>query len=651
MSFGIEHILVFLVVLGVLVFVHELGHFVAAKLCNVYVDRFSLGMPPRLFGFKFKETDYCIGLLPIGGYVKMAGQEDAPLSEEEREQTYGNVPPDRWFNNKPVWQRAFILVAGPAMNIVLAVAIYALMAGYGREVPLAEIDNRIGYIEEESPADSAPLYAATDSTQPEFEREPDATGWQAGDRIVAIDGKPVNSFQDILVAAILGGGSEVIAEIERPQPDGTVERYLSPITAQRLKESDEARRFGVMPFRTALIEDVFPASPAMESGIAPGDIILWANGQRVDQATFSTMVRELEPGTVIDVIVQRDGEHIPLTLQTRREGEIAGIGLEPQLFRGALSRSAEAPKISDQAPQPLLREFGLQPGEVVQAVNGSSETWATLADLLDNDPDTTVQLVLSEPGVDEIRKLELPLNDALHAITGVDPRGQPVVRGVSETIAEKTGLQKRDRIVQIEGRPATAGLLYRLERERIGETIEVTVERPQLLFGLLQKAETFTTQLEVTPIQQIGVLFGTYTVFRREAPANILPYAIAESWRQVEQIGQILSRLLTGGLSPKLLGGPVMIGDAVTTAYDVGFFYLLDITAMISVNLAVFNLLPLPILDGGQLVFLLVEAIRRRPVSMRVMETVQQVGFIFIIGLLLFVTFNDVSRIVERFLP
>ena len=74
-------ILIFIVVLGLLVFFHELGHFLAAKACNVYVDRFSLGMPPRIAGIRFGETDYCIGALPLGGYVKMAGQEDTPLSE------------------------------------------------------------------------------------------------------------------------------------------------------------------------------------------------------------------------------------------------------------------------------------------------------------------------------------------------------------------------------------------------------------------------------------------------------------------------------------------------------------------------------------------------------------------------------------------
>ncbi|MFM1918892.1 MAG: hypothetical protein RLZZ303_526, partial [Candidatus Hydrogenedentota bacterium] len=104
---------VFILVLSLLVFVHELGHFLAAKACNIYCDRFSIGMPPRLFGFKWGETDYCIGALPFGGFVKMAGQEDAPLSDEEREATYGHVPSDRWFNNKPVYQRIIVLVAGP----------------------------------------------------------------------------------------------------------------------------------------------------------------------------------------------------------------------------------------------------------------------------------------------------------------------------------------------------------------------------------------------------------------------------------------------------------------------------------------------------------------------------------------------------------
>ena len=124
-------ILIFILVLGVLIFVHELGHFLAAKACNIYVDRFSLGMPPRAFGVKIGETDYCIGALPLGGYVKMAGQEDAPLSDEERDSTYGHVPEHRWFNKKPVWQRCIVIVAGPLMNFVLAIVLYGVVAAVG----------------------------------------------------------------------------------------------------------------------------------------------------------------------------------------------------------------------------------------------------------------------------------------------------------------------------------------------------------------------------------------------------------------------------------------------------------------------------------------------------------------------------------------
>ena len=128
-------IIVFLLVLGLLIFVHELGHFVAAKACGVYCNRFSLGMPPRLIGFKFGETDYCLGALPFGGYVKMAGQEDAPMTEEEREKEYGHIPAHRWLNNRPLWQRVVVFAAGPFMNLVLAVILYAAVAAAGAEGP------------------------------------------------------------------------------------------------------------------------------------------------------------------------------------------------------------------------------------------------------------------------------------------------------------------------------------------------------------------------------------------------------------------------------------------------------------------------------------------------------------------------------------
>lgn len=654
MGFGPLDIAVFLIVLGVLVFVHELGHFLAAKACNVYVDRFSLGMPPRLFGFRYKETDYCIGLLPIGGYVKMAGQEDAPMSEEERTETYGHVPPERWYNNKPVWQRAVILVAGPAMNVLLAILIYGFIAGYGREVPYAQMTTQVGEIEDDSPASQAPLYEVPEGAVPDFDREPDASGWQTGDRIVTINGETVNQFQDIMVAAILGGGKRALVEIQRPLPDGVSERYLSPITAAHMDEDEEARRFGIAPFSPALIRHVFPGSPAEEGGLKAGDEILRADGKVVDQVTFSKMVREQPPGENIELVVDRDGKPLELTLRTRREGSFKDIAFEPPLRSALGILDQDSVDVSDADPD-FLQRIGLRPGDTVIAIDDSGEVGVTLRRLADETPSQSIEATVRTSsglfGESETRTVTLTAEELVHALTGVDPETRPEVRAVAPELQEKTGIQRKDRIIEIDGQPATVRRMREFERTRIGEIVPVKVERPAYLGGLYQKREMFEAELTIESIQQIGVVFGTKTVFKRERPANILPWAVAESYRQVERIGVVLSRLVTGGLSPKLLGGPVMIGDVVTTAYRVGFFYLLDITAMISVNLAVFNLLPLPVLDGGQLVFLGIEAVRRRPVSTRVMEAVQQVGFLFIIGLLLYVTFNDVSRIVERLLP
>jgi regulator of sigma E protease len=654
MGIGPIEIAVFFLVLGVLVFVHEMGHFLAAKACGIYVDRFSLGMPPRLFGFRYGETDYCIGLLPIGGYVKMAGQEDQPLSDEERDKTYGHVPPARWYNNKPVWQRAIVLVAGPAMNLVLAIVIYASMAGFGREVSQTEMETRIGDVEVGSPASAAPLYPAQAGAAPDFTAAPAATGWHTSDRIVSIDGKPMNMFEDIMVAAILGSANQSVVEIERPLPGGGTSRYFSPITAQIFGEEKESRRFGIAPYIVALVRNVFPESPALKGGVRPGDVILTANGQPVDQPTFTMMVRKLAPGAPLALTIERDSKVILLNVETRREGSFKDLMFNPGLNAAFALPDGEPLEVFE-TDRRVLESLGLRTGDRVLTAEGSTQIGATLRRMAADDPAQFVQVTVERPGgilsASTTWNLKLTAGEVLRAVTGIDPNAMPQIAMITPELAEKTGLQRKDRIVEIAGAPATVAGMRKLEQTRIGETVPVVVERPAILLGVYQKKKILRTELTIDPIQQIGVAFGMKTVVRRETPANILPYAFKETLRQATRIGAVLHRLFTGGLSPKQLGGPVMIGDIVTTAYQIGFSYLLDITAMISVNLAIFNLLPMPVLDGGQLMFLGIEAIRRRPVSTRVMELVQQVGFVFIIGLLLFVTFNDVSRIVQRLLP
>ncbi len=162
-------ILSFIFVLGLLIFIHELGHFLAAKWAGIRVERFSLGFPPRMIGKKVGDTDYCIGWLPLGGYVKMAGMIDESMD------THIEGKPDE-FMSKPIWQRAIVIAAGPFMNVLLAFLLFAgLTYHYG--IPEASLEPVVGAVMEKYPAQEV--------------------GLQPGDRVLRIDGEEVRTWSDL----------------------------------------------------------------------------------------------------------------------------------------------------------------------------------------------------------------------------------------------------------------------------------------------------------------------------------------------------------------------------------------------------------------------------------------------------------------------
>jgi regulator of sigma E protease len=563
-------VLVFLLVLSLLVFVHELGHFLAAKACNIYVDRFSLGMPPRVAGFRWGETDYCISALPIGGYVKMAGQEDAPLSDEEREQDYGNVPPDRWFNNKPVWQRFIVILAGPFMNVVLAVALYAILAAVGADVPEYNVVPRIGQVEPDSPASGAPLYVYEDGAEPSsYTGTPDATGWQTGDLILSLDGRSADNLGDLAINAILGGEDTVhYVLLERTNPDDSTTTYVSPLKPTIIGE-EEHPRFGVAPFDTAQVGEVLPDSPAADAGLQPGDIIRRADGAIVDWPTFTKLVSEKEAGAALALVVDRESERLHLTLKPETIGRIKGL-------------VAGVPR------------------------EGNEEDLEAAA---------------------------------------------PVVLGITEDTLSEYGIQRKDVIAAVDGEAVTMEEFRELERSKAGETVKLTLERPAILLGLLQRAETKEIEVPIEPIRAIGVVYDPVMVFHRVPAGEVLPEAFRQSYLAIERTVLTLKALVTADVSPKALGGPLMILDVTATAARAGWAWLIKITAFISINLAVFNLLPLPVLDGGLFVIHAIEGIRRKPLSLKVQERFQQAGLLLIISLMLFVTWNDIWRWIDNLRP
>lgn len=562
-------VVVFVLVLGVLVFFHELGHFLAAKACGIYVDRFSLGMPPRVFGIRFGETDYCIGALPIGGYVKMAGQEDSPLTDEERQKTYGHVPSDRWFSNKPVWQRFIVIFSGPLMNLVLAILLYAVVAAVGAEVPETEVDNRVGFVEPGSPASAAPLYAITDENQPiDFTRPADAHGWQTGDRIVSIEGEVVRNTMDVALSAALGTGKVLTVRVDRPNADGTVTRYVSLAEPQPIKGGQHAR-FGVNAFETALVDDVMEDGTAKASGIQRGDILVRANGKLIDRDTFTRLVEQTPEGQSLDIELLRGAETLHVSVAPARVGRFLGY-----VF-GANARAEGVP------------------------------------------PDDAQPVVAATLGKAEEDRLLLP----------------------------------GDVIEKVDGQPATLSLLRQVERSRPGDTISMEVKRPAVFFGLLRKEMRLTAQVPSTPVGAIGIFYGTKMVFHRVPTMMVLPEACRLGYQAVERTIRTLVLLITGDVSPKELGGPVMIYQITTSAARLGYWWLFNFTAFISANLCVFNLLPLPVLDGGLMLYLAIEGIRRKPLNIRVLERIQQVGLVLIIALLVYVTANDIKRWIASQLP
>jgi regulator of sigma E protease len=250
-----------IIVLGVLIFIHEAGHFLAAKWAGIYVHRFSLGLgsPIPWLTFKRGETEYSISWLPLGGYVKMASaEEDVTSSALEGGHVEAPVPPDRVFEAKPVWKRMVVILAGVTMNALFAwLAFTFLAAKNGKSIDPSTTVGQV--LEELLPPEAAALRDIP-----------------VGSRITSINGRPVESWNDVTDQLANAPENEIRIELEGGR--SVVLPIHQDALEQRLKASQ-----ALQPFRPAVVGQVLPGRPAAAAGVQPGDTIIAVNGRPIGQ--------------------------------------------------------------------------------------------------------------------------------------------------------------------------------------------------------------------------------------------------------------------------------------------------------------------------------------------------------------------------------
>jgi regulator of sigma E protease len=288
----------FIFALGVIIFVHELGHLLMAKFFGMRVDTFSLGFGKRLWGFRRGETEYRVSLVPLGGYVKLAGEEGDTPEGDPRE-----------FRAKPRWQRILVFLAGPAMNIALAIVLIAIVFMVGIEVPdLQEIPPVLGTVEADSSAAQA--------------------GVRAGDRIVEVNGKPVERWQDVGFITMTSPEKPVSLTVERG-----VERLAFEVVPKRVPRYEFGDTAGMFPVVLPRVSRVIPGSPAERAGFQIGDEIRATDGRAVtDPASFVGYISE-HPGQPVKVEIQRGGAISTLTVEPRDDGGKGKIGVNIGVYQ------------------------------------------------------------------------------------------------------------------------------------------------------------------------------------------------------------------------------------------------------------------------------------------------------------------------------
>lgn len=705
-GFPLYQVLLLILGFGFLIFVHELGHFMVAKWVGIKCTQFAIGFGPSIvawrkgIGFRlgstepeydkrlrehFKrgdsdstktqhthtlhredfgsdqkktsdlsqpqidrvaadlglgDTEYRLNYLPLGGYVKMLGQEDLdPNAQSDNPRAY---------NNKPIWARMCVISAGVVMNLIFGVIFFIIAFMMGVMFPPAIV----GGVAPGSPA--ATTYAQG------HDDDPDYRGLRVGDHVTLLDGEPINDMIDIRVATALGKAGQPIAfTIEREGLDAPLLYEITPVPSEA---ADGLLAIGMIPPSTLEVTRVTPGTPAADAGVEVGMTLTQLDGRPVsDQAQYLDILLDKQ-GQAVSAIFERpagkDGKPLAKTVETKLAAYpmLADAGDTPNLL--GMEPATGIVSFPDDGISPL-KDAGGRPGDLIAEVYG--QAWPTLTTLFDllgrNDNRPTEVKVYRDGEVISLGQIE-PYRNKLGFFPRSDLAVPIVARVLPNSPATALELTPGSHILAINNQPVSNWA----DMQRILADLQPTPDTPtevairyQLNIagqpedsGNIALPSQAVEQLtEARWIGTVDVAFGDLLIpVVSDNPIDAVKLGLDKTGQFMAQTYITLLRLFEGSVKPEHLRGPVGIVDEGTKMAQRGEAYLLFFLGLISVNLAVINFLPLPIVDGGHMVFLIIEKIKGSPASPAIQIGAMWVGLVLIGCVFLLVTYNDVYRLI-----
>jgi len=514
----LEKVVIFVLFLGPLIFFHELGHFFFARLFGVRVEVFSLGFGPKLFKFKRHDTEYALSIIPLGGYVKMFG--DDPFDKE-------GVPEDQRqysFNHKGKWARFWIVLGGPLANFLLAFFIFFFLLISGERMP----EIKVGVIDEKGKLFSQ--------------------GLRTGDVLKKINNQKIYNISDV---ALQKGGKVFSVTVDRKK------------TTKTLKVNFPSESF---------FKEFIKHPPILRKPLL------------IDEEGKKYLLSEFIDGP-------RNDESLDMFTVEKKSDE---------LFLYNFSKD----KVENQQS---LKKFSFQYNSTNELLKKVAEDEGLYS------LDLVVRSVKMGSPAD---KAGLKVNDIIVSLNKVKVTSFTQLKNTLQGLPDKSVLLTVNR----NGKLKTFSMTPELR--------EVNKEKVRLI-GVWSMGEYLSLNFVTTDSKGF---FGSISI------------GFYRTWDSIEKTLTGFKKLITSESSLKNIGGPLSIGKVATDSFNTSLSYFFQLMALISVNLGIINLFPIPVLDGGHIMFIFLEIINRGPLSRRKMEIAQQVGLSLLLMLMIGAIFNDFTR-------